>query len=312
MFSTCRRSRSPHRVSRGGLAPPRVSDARAPALRAAHDPDGERILAACGADLAALRRQLDEYLDESVEQLPRGKEREPEQTAAFRRVLQTAVAPRAERAARRSASRRRARGDPAATESPCGVLLAAARASRASTCSNSSRTASRKTPLVDAGSAGPSGAGGGAGDRRAGDRARSAVGVLRQPHRAGARRPARSADRPRRRAAAHDRGAVAAAARTTRCSSATPASARPRWPKDWPCACSATTCRTTLKDAEIFALDTGALLAGTRFRGDFEERFKAVIKALAARGRRRSSSSTRSTPPSAPAPSPAARWIWRR
>ena len=39
----------------------------------------------------------------------------------------------------------------------------------------------------------------------------------------------------------------------------------------------------TLKDAEIFALDTGALLAGSRFRGDFEERFKAVVKSLSAR-----------------------------
>jgi ATP-dependent Clp protease ATP-binding subunit ClpA len=39
----------------------------------------------------------------------------------------------------------------------------------------------------------------------------------------------------------------------------------------------------TLKDAEIFALDTGALLAGSRFRGDFEERFKAVVKALSVR-----------------------------
>ena len=38
-----------------------------------------------------------------------------------------------------------------------------------------------------------------------------------------------------------------------------------------------------LKDAEIFSLDTGALLAGSRFRGDFEERFKAVVKALSAR-----------------------------
>ena len=38
-----------------------------------------------------------------------------------------------------------------------------------------------------------------------------------------------------------------------------------------------------LKGAEVFALDTGALLAGTRFRGDFEERFKAVITALSAR-----------------------------
>jgi ATP-dependent Clp protease ATP-binding subunit ClpA len=38
-----------------------------------------------------------------------------------------------------------------------------------------------------------------------------------------------------------------------------------------------------LEGAEVFALDTGALLAGTRFRGDFEERFKAVIAALAKR-----------------------------
>ena len=32
-----------------------------------------------------------------------------------------------------------------------------------------------------------------------------------------------------------------------------------------------------LKGAEVFALDTGALLAGTRYRGDFEERLKAVL-----------------------------------
>ena len=38
-----------------------------------------------------------------------------------------------------------------------------------------------------------------------------------------------------------------------------------------------------LEGAEVFSLDTGALLAGTRFRGDFEERFKAVIDALAKR-----------------------------
>jgi len=33
-----------------------------------------------------------------------------------------------------------------------------------------------------------------------------------------------------------------------------------------------------LKDAEIYALDMGALVAGTKFRGDFENRMKAVIK----------------------------------
>jgi len=35
-----------------------------------------------------------------------------------------------------------------------------------------------------------------------------------------------------------------------------------------------------LKDATIFSLDMGTLLAGTRYRGDFEERIKAVIKEL--------------------------------
>ncbi|HEX2485565.1 MAG TPA: Clp protease N-terminal domain-containing protein, partial [Myxococcota bacterium] len=35
-----------------------------------------------------------------------------------------------------------------------------------------------------------------------------------------------------------------------------------------------------LRDAEIFAIDLGALLAGTRYRGDFEERFKALIAAV--------------------------------
>ncbi|MGH7814091.1 MAG: ATP-dependent Clp protease ATP-binding subunit ClpA [Candidatus Binataceae bacterium] len=38
---------------------------------------------------------------------------------------------------------------------------------------------------------------------------------------------------------------------------------------------------SALKGVEIYALDMGALLAGTRFRGDFEQRLKAVIKAVA-------------------------------
>lgn len=38
-----------------------------------------------------------------------------------------------------------------------------------------------------------------------------------------------------------------------------------------------------LKEAPFFALDMGALLAGTRYRGDFEARVKAVLEALRAR-----------------------------
>jgi ATP-dependent Clp protease ATP-binding subunit ClpA len=35
-----------------------------------------------------------------------------------------------------------------------------------------------------------------------------------------------------------------------------------------------------LKDATIYSLDMGAVLAGTKFRGQFEERLKAVINEL--------------------------------
>src|SRR5205085_1494754 len=35
-----------------------------------------------------------------------------------------------------------------------------------------------------------------------------------------------------------------------------------------------------LKDAHVYALDMGAVLAGTKYRGEFEQRFKAIINAL--------------------------------
>jgi ATP-dependent Clp protease ATP-binding subunit ClpA len=57
----------------------------------AHDAEGEQILTAVGADLRQLRIDLDAYLSMSLEQFSRGRNREPEQTLAFRRVLQTAV-----------------------------------------------------------------------------------------------------------------------------------------------------------------------------------------------------------------------------
>jgi ATP-dependent Clp protease ATP-binding subunit ClpA len=50
-----------------------------------------------------------------------------------------------------------------------------------------------------------------------------------------------------------------------------------------------------LRNCEIYALDMGALLAGTKFRGDFEERLKAVIAALG-KSPRLFCSSTKFTP----------------
>jgi ATP-dependent Clp protease ATP-binding subunit ClpA len=40
-----------------------------------------------------------------------------------------------------------------------------------------------------------------------------------------------------------------------------------------------------LRGAEIFSLDLGALLAGTKYRGDFEERFKALVHAVRQRSK---------------------------
>jgi ATP-dependent Clp protease ATP-binding subunit ClpA len=63
-----------------------------------------------------------------------------------------------------------------------------------------------------------------------------------------------------------------------------------------------------LSDAVIFSLDMGSLLAGTRYRGDFEERLKQVVKELEDLPGA-VCSSTRSTPSSVPAPPPAGQWM---
>ena len=40
----------------------------------------------------------------------------------------------------------------------------------------------------------------------------------------------------------------------------------------------------TLKDKQVYSLDLGALVAGSRYRGDFEERLKKVLKEIRTRG----------------------------
>ena len=64
-------------------------------------------------------------------------------------------------------------------------------------------------------------------------------------------------------------------------------------------------------DATVFSLDMGTLLAGTRYRGDFEERLKQVMKEIEAASRTRCCSSMKSIRSSAPVRRPAARWTRR-
>ena len=41
-------------------------------------------------------------------------------------------------------------------------------------------------------------------------------------------------------------------------------------------------CQIALKDKKLFALDMGSLVAGAKYRGEFEERLKAVLEEVKA------------------------------
>jgi ATP-dependent Clp protease ATP-binding subunit ClpA len=55
------------------------------------DPTGADIITKCGGDVEKLRGDLERFLDEQVEELPDGEESGPDQTLAFQRVLQRAA-----------------------------------------------------------------------------------------------------------------------------------------------------------------------------------------------------------------------------
>ncbi len=244
----------------------------------AHDLEGERILAACGADLPQLRRDLDRFLRQSVEQLPRGAEREPDQTRAFRRVLQTAVLHV------QSAGRH---------EVQAGDVLAALL----------QQPNSFAAQVLE-----------GQGITRLDVLNYISHGVSKVPvHREGPDRRERQPDAESSREATIARDVLAAYAPSlterARAGALDPLIGRTeelkrtleilcRRRKNNPVFVGdAGVGKTALAEglamrllepdvpkmlarAEVFSLDTAALLAGTRFRGDFEERFKAVIAAL--------------------------------
>ncbi|HSS03223.1 MAG TPA: ATP-dependent Clp protease ATP-binding subunit ClpA, partial [Kofleriaceae bacterium] len=55
------------------------------------DPSGVDIVVKCGGDVEKLRGELERFLEEQVEELPEGEESGPDQTLAFQRVLQRAA-----------------------------------------------------------------------------------------------------------------------------------------------------------------------------------------------------------------------------
>ncbi|MEO8256201.1 MAG: AAA family ATPase [Acidobacteriota bacterium] len=247
----------------------------------AHDSDGERILAACGADLPKLRRDLDAYLNESIEKLGRGHDRQPEQTAAFNRALQTAVLHV------QSAQRQEVHaGDLCAAilqqpKTQAARLLADQGMTRLDVLEYISHGITKTPAGGPADRTGPAPAGGAGDEGQASapdplsayclnltDRARQG---LLDPLIGRADELQRTIEVLCRRR--KNNPVFVGDAGVGKTAMAEGLATR----------LLADDVQGALQDAEVFALDSGALLAGTRFRGDFEERFKAVIKALSAR-----------------------------
>ena len=246
----------------------------------AHDPEGERILAACGADLPSLRRTLDEFLA-TLETFGKGERTsEPAQTLGFRRVLQTAVLHV------QSAGKDEVRsGDVLAAilqqpKAYAAQLLETQGVTRLDVLNYISHGIS-KVPLIT-------------GDSESQTEGTEA-GV-------GEEGPATARDPLS--AYTVNLTSLATANQLDPLIGRTPELRRTmeilcRRRKNNPVFVGDAGVGKTalaeglamrlldddvprrLKGAEIFSLDTTALLAGTRFRGDFEERFKAVITALA-------------------------------
>ncbi len=269
----------------------------------AHDPDGERILGACGADLHVLRRKISDSLDSSVEALARGQEREPEQTTAFRRALQAAVLHV------QSAQRQEAQvGDLIAAilqqpQTRAAMLLAEQGITRLDVLEYLAHGIT-KTPIHADDRGSPDGSESregfaGGGEPAPAHRPGSVVCLLHQPH--GARAPgiAGSADRPQRRASAHDRGAL----RRRKNNPVFVGDAgvgKTAMAEGLAVRLLTDDVQESLKDAEIFALDTGRpagrLALPRRFRRALQGRRQGAERAAEGHSVHRRDSLQRSAP----------------
>jgi len=254
----------------------------------AHEPAGEEILEAVAVDLGRLRSELARYLEEALERVPAGQGAEPEQTLAFRRVLQGAVL-HVQSAGRDEADL----GDVLAAllqqpKSFAAQALAAQGVTRLDVLNWISHGISKVHGKVPAprgegagGGAAPAPAGPGAAPGAAGDPLAAYAVSLTERARAGELDPLVGRQGEIQRALEvlarrRKNNPVFVGDAGVGKTALVEGLAQRLLDEDVP---------PLLQGAEIFALDAGALLAGTRYRGDFEERFKALMGALAKRPR---------------------------
>jgi ATP-dependent Clp protease ATP-binding subunit ClpA len=240
---------------------------------AAHDPLGEDILAAAGADVLKLKKELETFLEQTLDRLPPGSRKAPQQTVAFRRVLQTAVV-HVQSAGKSEADV----GDVIAAllrepRSHAVDLLAAQGVTRLDVLNYISHGI-RKNPEEE-----PDLAAGGEGEEgRAASRDPLAAYAsnLTERARQGKLDPVIGRGKEMGRALE----VLCRRRKNNPVFVGEPGVGKTAIVEGLAQRLLQDDCPEVLKGAEVFALDTGALLAGTRYRGDFEERFKAVIRAL--------------------------------
>jgi ATP-dependent Clp protease ATP-binding subunit ClpA len=245
---------------------------------AAHDPEGEEVLEAAGADVPRLRRELAEFLEQTMQKLPPGSRRPPQQTLAFRRVLQTAVV-HVQSAGKDEAGV----GDMIAAlmreaHSHSVELLTAHGVTRLDVLNFISHGVRKAPPRERPGEGEGAPAGEGEGEEAGPSRDPLAAFAsnLTERARAGKLDPVIGRTAEMKRALEvlcrrRKNNPVFVGEPGVGKTAIVEGLAQKLLEEGGP---------EALKGAEIFALDTGGLLAGTRYRGDFEERFKAVIQAL--------------------------------
>jgi ATP-dependent Clp protease ATP-binding subunit ClpA len=243
----------------------------------AGDPSGEEILLATGVDLARLRAELQSFLEDAVERLPRGSEKEPVQSLAFERVLRAAII-HVQSAGREEANV----GDVLAAllqqpKTHAAQLLAAQGVTRLDILNFISHGVS-KIPRPHPEEPAPA-AESEDGPRPVRDPLSAYASNLTERARQGQLDPlvGRTLETQR---------ALEVLCRRRKNNPVFVGDAgvgKTALVEGLAQRLLATDVPEILKGAEIFALDSGALLAGTRFRGDFEERFKMLIAALARR-----------------------------
>src|SRR5512142_343770 len=229
------------------------------------------ILLACGADLELLARELEDYLDRTLESLP-NRTQDPEQTAAFQRVLQ------------RAAWHVQGSGR---TELNAGdVLVAITRERGSHAVYLLERQGVRRLDILSYISHGIAKDGGGSGEEESegGEGGEEAPRTVRDPFRTFTvnlvERAAKGLIDPlvgRRPEIERTIQVLCRRRKNNPVFVGEPGVGKTAIVEGLALAIHQKRVPKVLEDAKIFLLDMGALLAGTKFRGEFEQRLKGVI-----------------------------------